>query len=160
MIKRRKKRTSSAPRVSASRRKPRKAAARAPQRSNVKPKKNRDATLARELAEARAQQAATAEVLKLISCSACDLPSVLEMLVHSAARLFGATNGGIFRVDGDSLRAVASYNVPGDRLELWQRTPLRAGRGTVAGRALLERRPTQVADIQTDPDYEIHDPKL
>src|SRR5215813_13681817 len=37
-------------------------------------KKPTVAELGREVAEARAQQKASAEVLKLISCSACDLP--------------------------------------------------------------------------------------
>jgi hypothetical protein len=30
---------------------------------------------------------------------------------------------------------------PPGSLELWERTPIRAGRGTTTGRALLERRP-------------------
>jgi signal transduction histidine kinase len=160
MTKRRKKPTSAVPRASAAKRKPRKADLRTPPPRGASRKKTSDAQLARELEEARAQQAATADVLRVISCSACDLPGVLEMLVHSAARLCGAKHGGIFRADGDNLRAAAGYNVPGGRLELWQRMPLRIGRGTVAGRALLERRPMQVADIQTDPHYEIHDPKM
>src|SRR4029453_14350262 len=39
-------------------------------------------------------------------------------------------------------------------LELWERTPIRAGRRTATGRALLERRPVQIPDVQTDPDYD------
>ena len=39
-------------------------------------------------------------------------------------------------------------------LELWERIPIRAGRGTAAGRALLERRPVQIPDVQADPDYD------
>src|SRR5262249_47446008 len=32
-------------------------------------------------------------------------------------------------------------------------TPVGAGRGTTVGRALLERRPVQIVDVQADPEY-------
>src|SRR5262249_52767582 len=38
--------------------------------------------------------------------------------------------------------------------ELWERFPIRAGRGTAGGRALLERRPVQIPDVQADPEYD------
>jgi len=39
-------------------------------------------------------------------------------------------------------------------LELWERNPIRAGRGTTVGRALLERRPVQIPDVEADPEYD------
>jgi signal transduction histidine kinase len=81
----------------------------------------------------------------------------LETLLESAVRLCGSKHGLIFRYDGESCRAVASYNTPPGYLELWERTPIRAGRGTTAGRALLEHRPVQIADVQADPDYDFPD---
>src|SRR5262249_11644291 len=42
---------------------------------------------------------------------------------------------------------------PREFLALWERTPVGAGRGTTVGRALLERRPVQIVDVQTDPEY-------
>ena len=43
---------------------------------------------------------------------------------------------------------------PTSYLELWQRHPLRAGRSTTVGRALLERRPVEIPDVQADPEYD------
>jgi GAF domain-containing protein len=107
-----------------------------------------------ELSESLRQQTATAEVLKTISRTAFDLQRVLATLLENAVRICGAKHGMIFRYDGESCRAAAAYDVPPGSLELWERTPIRAGRGTTVGRALLERRPVQIPDVQADPEYD------
>src|SRR5262245_46578528 len=66
------------------------------------------AQLVRELKEAREQQTATADVLKVISGSAFDLKLVLEALIESVTRLCGATRGHIFQFDGEYLRFAAA----------------------------------------------------
>jgi two-component system, NtrC family, sensor kinase len=110
--------------------------------------------LLNELRESLQQQTATADVLKVISRSAFDLQRVLETLLENAVRLCDAKHGMIFRYDGECCQAAAVYNAPSGSLDLWQRTPIRAGRGTATGRALLERRPVQVLDAQADPEYD------
>jgi two-component system NtrC family sensor kinase len=109
--------------------------------------------LLNELRESLQQQTATADVLKTISRSAFDLQRVLETLLENAVRLCGAKHGMIFRYDGEICQAAADYNNPPEILELWKRTEIRAGQQTVTGRALLECRPVQIVDVQSDPDY-------
>jgi signal transduction histidine kinase len=108
----------------------------------------------RQATEALKQQTAASEVLKTISRTAFDLQRVLETLLENAVRVCGAKHGLIFRYDGECCRAAAAYNAPPGSLELWERFPIRAGRGTAVGRALLERRPVQIPDVQADSEYD------
>jgi GAF domain-containing protein/anti-sigma regulatory factor (Ser/Thr protein kinase) len=102
--------------------------------------------LERELAEAREQQAATAEILAAISSSPTDPRGVFEKIAASAARLCDAYYADIFQVDGELLRRVAHHGpVP-------QFDALPLTRGVVAGRALIDRQTIQVVDLQTEND--------
>jgi signal transduction histidine kinase len=100
----------------------------------------------RELAEAVEQQAATAEVLKIISSSPKELQPVLEAVVRSAARFCKAEDVTIFELDGQYLHAVAHWGaIPQD---IGTRFP--CSRGHVAGRTVLERKPIHVRDLQAE----------
>src|SRR5262252_7245070 len=65
--------------------------------------------LRRELVEAREQQAATAEILRVISSSPMDLQRAFAEIAARAARICEANDAVIFQVDGDKLRLVAHH---------------------------------------------------
>jgi len=113
--------------------------------------------LRNELSELQQQQTATAEVLKVISRSTFDLRAVLDRLTESAARLCKADQGTIARQKGESFYYVTNFNFPPGFVDYLRTVALTAGRGTVAGRALLERKTIHVHDVLADREYTWHD---
>jgi GAF domain-containing protein len=114
--------------------------------------------LLNELRESLQQQTATADVLKVISRSTFDLQTVLNTLAESAGRLCEADISSIHRQQGNDYQIVATYGGPPDTNELvLRRIPFVAGRGSVLGRTVAERRPIQIADVLADPDYSLQD---
>src|SRR5262245_21209506 len=112
--------------------------------------------LLNELRESLQQQTATADVLKVISRSTFDLQAVLQTLVESAVRLCEADSGHIARPnEAGFFQSVANYGMSPEFIAVFERIPFKAGRDSVMGRALLERKPVHIADAQTDPDYKL-----
>jgi len=112
-----------------------------------------NARLLNELRESLQQQTATSDVLKAISRSTFDLQTVLDTLIHTAARLCDARRGVIFRKDGEVYRGAAFYNATADLIEFVRDHPITPGRHTITARVALERRTIHVADLQADPEY-------
>jgi GAF domain-containing protein len=99
----------------------------------------------RDLTEALEQQTATSEILRVIANSPTDLQPVLNAVAENAARLCGATDALIRRVDGDALPLVAQYGqLPGEENSL----PLR--RGSVIARAVLDRQTIHLHDLAAE----------
>jgi signal transduction histidine kinase len=106
-----------------------------------------------DLSESLQQQTATADVLKVISRSTFDLKSVLQTLVQSAAQLCDADNSTITRQQGTEFFRAAAYGYSPEFLEYIGASPVQPGRGTVHGRALVERRVVHIPDVLADPEY-------
>ena len=126
-----------------------------PRRGSAPAGQTEVARLARELNEAREQQTATSEVLKVISRSAFDLQAVFETVVERSARLCGAdrARANIYRFDGELLRVAATFNVPPKVREWLEQHPIRPGRHSGTARVALERRTIHVPDVLADPEY-------
>ena len=111
------------------------------------------ARLRRELNEALEQHTATSDVLKVVSQSGAQLGPVLDTLVATAARICLAESGFIFRLHDGLCRMVASFGIPAEYRDFQERNPIAPGRGTLAGRTVLERRAVHIKDAAADPEY-------
>src|SRR6516225_7460995 len=96
--------------------------------------------LEQELAEAREQQVATAEILRVISSSPMDLQGAFAEIAASAARLCNAHDASILQVGGDFLHLIAHHGP----IPVAGTLPLT--RGFLTARAVLERRTIQLTD--------------
>ncbi len=104
-------------------------------------------------AEALEQQTATAEILRVISTLPANLQPVLDTVVANAARLCSAPDVGILLIQDDVMRAVARVG------PFWSSIPPDVAypidtRGSVSGRAVVDRRTVHVLDLAAEPDEE------
>ncbi len=106
----------------------------------------------RDLTETLEQQTATGEVLRVIASSPTELQPVLDTLIANAVKLSGATKGHVREVDGEFYRVVAHYGESPERISFLRTNPLPASADTPIGRALVERRPVHILDVQLLPE--------
>jgi signal transduction histidine kinase len=99
-----------------------------------------------ETKEALEQQTATAEILRVIASSPTDLQPVMEAVAENAARVCGATDSAIFRLEGEHLRLVARRGPIRRYLTIGDTVPVNPS--YVGGRAVCDRRTIHVADIR------------
>jgi GAF domain-containing protein/DNA-binding response OmpR family regulator/anti-sigma regulatory factor (Ser/Thr protein kinase) len=99
----------------------------------------------RALSEALEQQTATAEILRVIASSPTDLQAVLNAVAQNAARVCGANDANIFRLDDEGVHGVAEYgSLP--KAAAGFRFPV--SRGSAVGRAVVDRHTIHVHDMQ------------
>ena len=111
------------------------------------------ARLTRERDELLEQQAATADVLRVISRSTFNLQTVLDTLVQSAARLCEADIAAIGRPRDTIFYYEATYGFSPEITEFVANHPAQIDRGTISGRVLLERKIFHVPDVLADPEW-------
>src|SRR5947208_1219738 len=74
------------------------------------------ARLARELAEAREQQAATVEILRIISSSPRNVQPVFDTIARNFVSLCGSTFGAIYTFDGELVHFMGAYGFSPEQL--------------------------------------------
>jgi len=112
-------------------------------------------SLRRALKEAREQQAATREILRVISGSPTDAQPVFDTIVRSAVGLCDGLYGALNMFDGEMLlRPAAYYNYSSRAMAAVNRMyPMRPDRHQLTGRAILSRTVAHVPDVLNDPEY-------
>ena len=110
----------------------------------------------RELNEAREQQAATAEILRLISSSPTGVQPVFDTIVRNFVSLCGSVFGSIYTFDGELVHFAGSYGFSPEQLQaIRTKYPVRVDdRSVLSSRAILAKAPLHIRDIKSDPDYD------
>src|SRR6516225_10051988 len=109
----------------------------------------------RERDEALEQQAATTEVLRVISSSPGELEPVFNALLANAIRICEATYGLLLLFEGNSFRAVAVQSKESYK-ELLQRNPvidLRDNPGIPLDRIAKNKQVVHITDLRNDQSY-------
>ena len=109
--------------------------------------------------EALEQQTAAASVLKVISSSPTNVQPVFDEIVRLARELCDAAVAIAFRYEDGRVRSVATAAADNEYIREYLRSPASrpswaATRGTIAGRAIIERRAVRIENLDDDPEYE------
>jgi GAF domain-containing protein len=135
-----------------------------PRSSSAASPESEIAQLRRELDEAREQQAATTDVLRIVSASSGEVKPVFEALLNKAVRICEAKFGILTLYEGNSVfRTIAMHNLaPAYAQRAAER---RDGHGTYAhplsalGRVVATKRFVQ-GDARKSPAYKDRDPVI
>ena len=112
------------------------------------------AQLAQERDEAIEQQAASAEVLRIISGSPGDLAPVFQSILANATRLCEAKFATLYLTEGEGFRVVAMHSAPSAYARARTSTPVvHPHPDTSLGRAARTKQVAQIVDITKQRGY-------
>src|SRR6516162_8002336 len=114
------------------------------------------ARLTRELNEALDRQAATAEILRLISSSPTGVQPIFDAIVRNFVLLCGTVWGSIYTFDGELVHFAGSYGFSPEQLQATRaKYPVRVDdRSVLSSRAILAKAPLHIQNVKSDPDYD------
>jgi GAF domain-containing protein len=119
-----------------------------------------NARLFQEFKESLEQQTATSEILGVIASSPTDIQPVLDVVAENAARLCDATDAVILRIEGNVLQQAASYGtLPPTLSAIVRERGVPMSRGTVSGRAVIDRKTIHVHDVAAEIETEFPEAK-
>jgi signal transduction histidine kinase len=102
-----------------------------------------------ETKEALERETATSEILRVMAGSPTEVQPVLDAIAENAARVCGASDAHVYRVEGEVLKQWAHVGpIPG--LAPGESLPL--SRGSLIGRCILDRRAIHMRDAAVDLD--------
>lgn len=105
-------------------------------------------------ADYQAERESVTEVLRSLVDSPWNLDSTLQVILDNTVRLAHTEYGVIFLKDGDVYRLVSDVGLSPELVEFIKANPIRPGRGTSTGRAVIERGPVHIPDVELDDEYE------
>ena len=109
------------------------------------------ARLTRELNEASEQQAATSEVLRVISAFSGELQRVFQSMLENATRLCDAKFGMVFRFDSDAFVLAAEVGTPPAFAEYEKRRgPFKPVKGSHLARVMRTKEVSHTADYAAE----------
>ncbi len=113
------------------------------------------ANLTRELKEAREEQTATSEVLKVISSSPGELDPVFNAMLANATRICEAAFGSLFLREGPIFRAVAYHSKKSfeEYLRSNSVVDLRENLGVPLDRVVKTKQVVHIPDLRADQSY-------
>jgi len=135
-----------------------------PRSSSAAGQEGEIARLSRELAGARQEQKATADVLGVISSFPGELEPVFRTMLENALRICEAKFGGLFVRQGDGFRSVAQQGPGIKHLDLWQQQPFLDLRhshpGLPLSRVAATKQIVQQSDVAAEDGYRDRDSRF
>src|SRR4029450_955821 len=108
------------------------------------------------LAEALEREAATSNILRVISQSPRDVQPVFDAIAAAALKLCNASSAAVLTFDGKLMRLGALANVNPDEIDAVRlRYPMSPGRQTAGSRAILTGSTVVVPDVLEDPAFKV-----